>query len=202
MTCENLSNILKYQTLTGDIRKNTITSFAFQNFSIFKLYANGKEDADIVSVRMELISGPSSCIKDDVPIPGDTYQYINIWIGEPVIKELNAKLRLDKTAFIGSDIGVYQWNKTNKEWVQLNITSVGSDINYDYFDFMVNGEGNFAIVKIKQISVPVTIPSPTIVTLAPINSGTGTTYGSWILLLIVLLLIECVVLIHKKKKDK
>lgn len=169
VTCENLSNILKTQTSTGNIRKDTITSFTFQEFSIFKLYANGKDNADTVSVRIELINGLSSCIKEDtpIPIPGEVYQYINVWIGEPVIKELKAKLRLDKTAFVDSDVGIYQWNKTKKEWVLLETTSVGEDINYNYFDVMTNGEGNFAIIKMRPMSAsPVqmitTEPIPTI----------------------------------------
>lgn len=206
VTCENLSNILKTQTSTGNIRKDTITLFTFQEFSMFKLYTNGKDNADTVSVRIELVNGLSSCIKEDTPVPisGDVYQYVNVWIGEPVIKELKAKIRLDRTVFVDSDVGIYQWNKTKKEWVLLETTSVGEDVNYNYFDVMTNGEGNFAIIKMRPMSISASPVQTTTTEPTPAMNSPPTRNGTWILFFIAILLI-CILMVlvlAKKGKEK
>lgn len=159
ITCEALNNIIKTERHEVSIMKDipVIYKFSEPDINIYQIYVTGNEDENDVALRIEYLKGISVCVGK--PAPGKIYKYINVWIGSQNIKDAIIKFKVENSLFKNNQnagIDVYRWDKNNKEWIKLDITTVNRDDLYTNFEFNNKNFGPFAISEVEE-QTPITI---------------------------------------------
>lgn len=138
MSNEPYDNIDQYETITRNLVSNQTIDYAFisPEFSIYKVFINGKNNEYDIPVRIDSLKNKSIYAKKLVP--GTIYKNENILIGTKRINYVALKFRV-KNSWIsdnklddGNPPRLLVWNGTT--WLMLATNTTGKDDAYTYYD--------------------------------------------------------------------
>lgn len=150
------SNIFKYEVVERNLIANQSVEYPFitQEFGIYQILVNGKENEYSVPIRIEDLKNTSIYAKKSAP--GIVYKDENVWLGSGRIKYISVRIRVNNSWLENNSIDdgripyLLKWDGTT--WLILKTNITGKDDTYTYLESSKAGNSRIGIFA---ISVPI-----------------------------------------------
>lgn len=207
VTCEDLGNIDRYQTLQKNIVEGAPVAYRFSEpLVIYEISTTGKENRDYVSVRVELLKKLSVCVGK--PAPDTVYRYTNAWIGSSVTKDITVRFKvenswIDEKNISTKNISIFKWDKSIREWIKLDTVEINRDDTYTYFESKTGSLSPFAISGLTEEFKEIVIPTTTSTTVLEVPMKEKS-FPFWLIfwIIILILLAGTGYYVWKKRRNK
>lgn len=152
---EPYDNIAQYETITKNLVSNQTIDYSFRSpeFSIYKVFINGKNNEYDIPVRIDSLKNKSIYAKKLVP--GTIYKNENILIGTKRINYVVLKFRVKNSWISDNKLGddnpprLLIWNGTT--WLILATNTTGKDDTYTYYDVPKVGRFSLGVFAISAL---------------------------------------------------